>query len=255
MKYLYLSKRWITVFWIVMGILLLLAFAAKSREDSLLTVFSSPASNRVIVIDPGHGGIDSGAVSPSGTKEDELNLKVALKLKKYLEDQGASVILTRETQQGLSGQKREDMRKRVEMIKQSNADIVVSIHMNKFPQAQYYGAQTFYMKGSDQGARLAECIQAQMVENLIEGNNRKIKAADNLLILKAGDAPSVIVECGFLSNASEEVLLKTDEYQEKIAWSIYSGILEYFASEETFYWDGANAPSLSVASFDKTVTN
>lgn len=230
MKFYYLSKRWITVFWILMGIFLLLVFVIKNREDNLLTVFSSPISSRVIVIDPGHGGIDSGAVSPLGTKEDELNLKVAQKLKKYLEGQGASVVMTRETQQGLSSKKQEDMRKRVDLIKESNADIVVSIHMNKFQQAQYYGAQTFYMKGSEEGARLAECIQNQMVENLIEGNNRKIKAVDNLLILKAGSSPAVIVECGFLSNAREEALLKTDEYQEKIAWSIYSGIMEYFAS-------------------------
>jgi N-acetylmuramoyl-L-alanine amidase len=75
---------------------------------------------------------------------------------------------------------------------------------------------------------------------LIENNIRKIKAVDNFLILKASSAPSVLVECGFLSNPREESLLKTDEYQEKVAWSIYSGILEYFASQETFYWDGAS---------------
>jgi N-acetylmuramoyl-L-alanine amidase len=253
MKYLYVSKHWIIAFWIIIAMLLLFAVAAKGREDTMLTVFSSPAADRVIVIDPGHGGIDSGAVSPSGTREDELNLKVALKLKKYLEAQGANVIMTRETEQGLSSQKREDMRKRVELIRESNAHIVISIHMNKFTQSQYFGAQTFYMKGSEEGARLAECIQSQLVDNLIEGNNRKIKAADNLLILKAGSAPSVIVECGFLSNAREEALLKTDEYQEKIAWSIYSGILEYFASEETFYWDGVDTPSRLIASFSPAV--
>jgi len=240
MRVLYLSKRWILVLWVLLGILLLLVFLVKGREDSLLTAFSSPAADRVIVIDPGHGGIDSGAVSPTGTREEELNRKVALKLKKYLTDNGAKVALTRETKDGLAAGKSEDMRKRVELIRQSNADIVVSIHMNKFPQSQYFGAQTFYMKGSEQGERLAECIQARMVEDLIEGNKRKIKAVDNLRILKAGSAPAVIVECGFLSNDAEEALLKTDDYQEKIAWSIYSGIMEYFAEEETFYWDGTD---------------
>ena len=109
--------------------------------------------------------------------------------------------------------------------------------MNKFSQSQYFGAQTFYMEGSEEGKRLAQCIQSKLLENLIEGNNRQIKAANNLLILKAGNAPSVIVECGFLSNPKEESLLITDNYQEKIAWSVFCGIIDYFANKEDFHWD------------------
>lgn len=231
MKYIYLSKRWLILLWIFLGILLFMIYTAKSHEDSLLTAFASPAKNRIVVIDAGHGGIDSGAKSPSGTREDELNLKVAQKLNKYLTDHGAIVIMTRDSKEGLSKRKSEDMQKRVAIIKESNPDIVISIHMNKFPQTQYYGGQTFYMTGSETGEKLAESIQRVLIENLIEGNNRQIKAANNLLILKAGSAPTVIVECGFLSNAKEEILLKTDDYQEKIAWSIYNGIVEYFALE------------------------
>src|SRR5690554_6003780 len=143
MKVLYVSKRWITVLWVVLSILLLLTILVSNKKDSLQSVFSSPASNRLVVIDPGHGGIDSGAVGSSGTREDELNLIVALKLKNYLEEHGAKVIMTRETDEGLAPKKSEDMRKRVELIKESNADVVISIHMNKFPQTKYYGAQTF----------------------------------------------------------------------------------------------------------------
>jgi len=103
--------------------------------------------------------------------------------------------------------------------------------MNKFSQPQYYGGQTFYMTGSESGEKLAKSIQSQLIENLIEGNHRQIKAVNNLLILKAGSAPTVIIECGFLSNAKEEILLKSDDYQEKIAWSIFNGIVEYFTLE------------------------
>ena len=122
-----------------------------------------------------------------------------------------------------------DMRIRVEIIKKSRPDMVISIHMNKFGQSKYYGAQTFYMTGSQEGEKLAEAIQAQLRSNLIEGNNRQTKSASNFLILKAGDAPTVIVECGFLSNPREEALLQESDYQDKIAWSIYRGIIDYIS--------------------------
>jgi len=233
----FISKKWLIAFWFFLGILLFLIFQAKKDYIDMTTAFSSPVANKVIVIDPGHGGFDSGAVSPSGIREDELNLKVALKLKNYLTGHKANVVLTRETNSSLASNKSEDMRKRVEIIRNSNPDIVISIHMNKFSQSQYFGAQTFYMEGSEEGKRLAQCIQSKLLENLIEGNNRQIKAANNLLILKAGNAPSVIVECGFLSNPKEESLLITDNYQEKIAWSVFCGIIDYFANKEDFHWD------------------
>lgn len=243
MKVIYLSKKSLFMVWIALGIVLFLGVAARTRNSEMMAVFSSPADKKVVVIDPGHGGFDSGAVSPSGTREDELNLKVALKLKQYLSEHNAEVILTRETNESLASRKSEDMQKRVEIIRDSNPDVVISIHMNKFPQSQYYGGQTFYMTGSEEGKKLAQSIQTKLLENLIEGNTRQIKAVDNMLILKAGSAPTVIVECGFLSNAKEESLLITDAYQDKIAWSVFNGILDYFANEETFYWDGAQTPS------------
>jgi N-acetylmuramoyl-L-alanine amidase len=99
------------------------------------------------------------------------------------------------------------------------------------------------MTGSEKGKKLAQSIQTKLLENLIEGNTRQIKAVSNMIILKAGSAPAVIVECGFLSNAKEESLLITNAYQDKIAWSIFNGILDYFANEEAFYWDGVQPPS------------
>jgi len=239
MRVLYLNRKWLFVLWIVLGIILALLYIAKIQEDSnFLATFDSPAYGKVVVIDAGHGGVDPGAVSPNGTREDEINLKIAKKLQAYLEKEGTRVIMTRETDDGLYGdegtlsqKKREDMRRRVQIIRDSGADVVVSIHLNKFSQPQYYGAQTFYMKGSEEGKKFAQCIQEQLLRILNRGNTRQIKAADQFLILKASSVPSVIVECGFLSNAQEERLLKTDDYQEKVAWAIYSGIISYFAEE------------------------
>lgn len=182
-----------------------------------------------IIVDAGHGGFDSGAVGPSGIKEDLLNLQVAKKLESLLHSRGARVIMTRTNNDALAPSKAGDMRKRVEIIKKARPDMVISIHMNKFGQSKYYGAQTFYMTGSQEGEKLAEAIQAQLRSNLIEGNNRQTKSASNLLILKAGDAPTVIVECGFLSNPREEALLQESDYQDKIAWSIYRGIIDYIS--------------------------
>ncbi|MBM7581609.1 N-acetylmuramoyl-L-alanine amidase [Caldicoprobacter guelmensis] len=228
MRVIFITKKWLIVFWVLLGLILFLLFALKSKEDSAILTLASPVSKKVIVIDAGHGGFDPGAVSNSGTREDRINLLIAKKLKKHLENQGATVIMTRQTDEALGRNKREDMQRRVEIIRNSNADIVVSIHLNKFRQSKYYGAQTFYMSGSEEGKRLAQCIQTQLIKVLNRGNTRQIKAVNDLLILKAGQAPSVVVECGFLSNPQEERLLRTDEYQEQVAWAIYCGIVDYF---------------------------
>jgi len=232
MKVIFITRRWIILFWVLLGIALFLLYALKLKEDrSISAVFSSPVKEKIIVIDAGHGGFDPGAVSDSGTREDEINLKIANKLRRHLKDQGAKVVMTRKTDGALGKNKREDMKKRVEIIKNSNADIVISIHLNKFQQSKYYGAQTFYMAGSQEGQRLAQCIQTKLIDILDRGNTRQIKAVSDLLILKAGQAPSVVVECGFLSNPQEERLLKTDEYQEQVAWAIYCGIMDYFGDQ------------------------
>ena len=232
MKVIYITRRWLILFWILLGIAMFMLYALKLKEDkSISAVFGSPVRTKAVVIDAGHGGFDPGAVSDSGTREDEINLKIAGKLKKYLENEGAKVIMTRKTDEALGRTKREDMNKRVEIIKNSGADIIISIHLNKFPQSKYYGAQTFYMTGSEEGKKLAQCIQTKLLDILNRGNTRQIKAVSDLLILKAGQAPSVVVECGFLSNPQEEKLLKSDEYQEQVAWAIYCGIVDYFWSD------------------------
>ena len=231
MRVYYIDRKWLFILWIIFGIILAIFYVAKMQEDRYLATFGSPAYGKVVVIDAGHGGRDPGAVSPRGTREDEINLKISKKLQTYLEKEGTKVIMTRTTNEALGKTKREDMNKRVQIIRNSGADIVVSIHLNMFSQPQYYGAQTFYMKNSEEGKRLAKSIQDQLIRVLNRGNTRQIKASDQYLILKASSAPTVLVECGFLSNPEEERLLKTDEYQEKIAWAIYSGIVSYFAEQ------------------------
>jgi len=235
MKVYFISKKWLYIFWIILGLIIGSLYVVKIREEKALEVFTSPAYGVTVAIDAGHGGMDPGAVSKSGVREDEINLKIAKKLQGYLENAGAKVVMTRKNDEGLydkdytGSKKRQDMSRRVEILKKAKPDIVISIHLNQFSQPQYFGAQTFYMKGSEEGEQLAECIQQQLIRILNRGNKRQIKAADNFLILKAVESPSVIVECGFLSNPQEEALLTTDDYQDQVAWAIYCGIVSYLS--------------------------
>ena len=237
MKVYFFSRKWLFVFWMMLGIIIASLYVVKIREERALSVFGSPAYGATIAIDAGHGGIDPGAVSKSGVREDEINLKIAKKLQAYLENEGAKVVMTRKTDEGLydkdftGSRKRQDMTRRVEILQKTEPDMVISIHLNQFPQSQYVGAQTFYLQGSDKGELLAKSIQQQLLRVLDRGNKREIKASDSFLILKAADCPSVLVECGFLSNPQEETLLTTDDYQEEVAWAIYCGIISYLSNQ------------------------
>lgn len=188
---------------------------------------------RTIVVDPGHGGKDGGASGPSGSVESDINLAIAQKLKGYIETNGDVCIMTRETNEGLYEEnstkwvKSKDLKIRKKIINDSNGDIFVSIHLNSFPQRQYYGAQVFYETGREESRQLAECVQEQMVSILDSDNKRVAKASDIYYILKNNPMPSIIVECGFLSNPREEKLLMDEEYQNKVAYAIYTGILKY----------------------------
>ncbi len=190
-----------------------------------------PVSDKVIVLDAGHGASDGGAVGSSGVTEKDINLKIALRLQKLLEQTGATVIVTRADDTAIAESKRSDMRLRKNIKETSAADIFVSIHMNKFSQSKYSGAQVFYSP-DEKSKALGEAIQTSMREILNPDNNREAKSAgDSIYILKKSDVPSVIVECGFLSNPKEEVLLTQSDYQDKVAWSVYAGITSYFDNE------------------------
>ena len=210
-------------------------------SDKYTPTVSLPVSGKTIVIDAGHGIPDEGAQSSKGTTEAETNLKIALKLQNLLEQSGSTVILTRSDENAiydldsktLKQKKISDIHNRVKIGNNSNADIFVSIHLNKIPQEQYDGWQTFYKKGSKEGEMLAKEIQKNLNEIMDKENNRVAKTIDNIYIIKHVEIPTTIVECGFLSNPEEEKKLLEDEYQNKLAWGIYNGIINYFFSSST----------------------
>jgi len=185
-----------------------------------------------IIIDAGHGGPDPGKVSESGTLEKDINLTIALHLKKLLETQNISVIMIREEDKDLATEtnkrKLSDIKERVNIMENSNADMVISIHQNSYPDPNVYGAQCFYPSNSEEGKKLATIIQNQIITSTNQTKIREIKSNDDYYLLKHSPIPIVIVECGFLTNPEEETLLLTEEYQRKMAWSIHLGILQYF---------------------------
>ena len=208
----------------------------SKKEIKTIETVALPVDNKVIVIDAGHGVPDEGAESSNGTTEAESNLKIALKVQNLLEQSGATVILTRSDENAiydidsntLKQKKISDIHNRVKIGNESSADIFVSIHLNKIPQQQYWGWQTFYKQESEEGQKLATCIQNSLNDTIQKENKRVPMKIDNIYIIKNIEIPTTIVECGFLSNPEEEQLLLTDEYQNKLAWGIYTGIMDYF---------------------------
>lgn len=204
-------------------------------EDTVETV-SLPVTNKVIVIDAGHGVPDEGAESSNGTSEAETNLKIALKLQNLLEQSGATVILTRSDENAiydidsktLKEKKISDLKNRVKIGNESSADIFVSIHLNKIPQQQYSGWQTFFKSSDENSIKLARSIQNNLNESIQKENNRVAMKLDTIYIMKNVEIPITVVECGFLSNPEEEKNLLNDTYQNQLAWGIYSGIVDYF---------------------------
>lgn len=177
-----------------------------------------------------------GAVSDNGVSEEDINLKIVLKLQQLLEQSGAEVILTRSDENAiydldkktLRDKKNSDIKNRVKIGNNSSADIFVSIHLNKIPQSQYSGWQTFFKDGNEDSKKLATSIQNNLNEAMQKENKRVPLKINNIYIIKKVEIPTTIVECGFLSNPEEEKLLQQDEYQDKLAWGIYNGIMQYF---------------------------
>lgn len=190
-----------------------------------------------VVIDAGHGGDDPGKIGINQVLEKDVNLSIARKVQQYLEAQDIRVIMTREDENGLydsdaSNKKVQDMKRRVALIEEVHPAITVSIHQNSYPEEYVHGAQVFYYDGSREGQKLAELLQQQLVEKLDPENHRQIKANNSYYLLKKTDIPIVIVECGFLSNQSEAELLCREEYQDRVAWAIHMGILQYLAESD-----------------------
>ena len=186
----------------------------------------------IILIDPGHGGIDGGAKSKNGTIEKNINLLIATKLKKELENAGYLVYMTREEDSQLDSRKVKDLNARCQMKKDTKCDVFISIHQNIFPQASCFGAQVWYAS-NDNSKLLAEDIQNSLKETVDDKNKRIPKAAkEQYRILRDGyEGACVLVECGFLSNYEEEQKLKSDEHQDKIVKGIINGVNKYFENK------------------------
>ena len=216
--------------------ILVFGFAFISDKKETVPTVSLPVAGKTIVIDAGHGKPDEGAESSNGTTEAETNLKIALKLQNLLEQSGCTVILTRSDENAiydldkntLREKKVSDIRNRVKIGNSSSADTFVSIHLNKIPQQQYWGWQCFYNSKNEKSINLAKKIQSNLNDAIQKENKRVAMKLDTVYIMKHVEIPISIVECGFLSNPEEEQQLLEDGYQDKLAWGIFNGIIDYF---------------------------
>ncbi len=224
----------------IIGIFTLLLVVAASGWGHLVAPHAVPAAaplhETLIVLDPGHGGPDPGAVSSDGLLEKDIVLQVALRLRHLLESSGYQVIMTRETDadlgdtsSSLRDRKRADLHRRLQIINASGADAVISIHANAMASARWHGAQVFYRPDrAPESKTLAQCIQQELV--CITGETtRDINVSTGQFILQETWLPAVNVEVGFLSNPREARLLGDPRYQDKVAWAMMIGITRYFS--------------------------
>nr|WP_248845129.1 N-acetylmuramoyl-L-alanine amidase CwlD [Aneurinibacillus sp. XH2] len=207
-------------------------------DDESWSVWSLPLSGKIIVVDAGHGGLDGGAKSKGGIIEKDITLPISMYLRDFLQEAGALVIMTRETDtdlaapgtKGLSKRKTEDLLRRVRLIKDNQADLLISIHLNAIPSPRWSGAQTFYSPALKQSGQMAHLIQDE-IKRVISNTDRVAKKTDDIFILRTAECPSVLVEVGFLSNEQEAKLMATSRYQKQMANAIYQGILRYYSGE------------------------
>lgn len=223
-------------FFVVIVIVLTLLLSTRAYQDTL-----SPPSSLTIVIDAGHGGIDGGAIGVvTGNKESDLNLDIALLLGEKLKNAGINVVYTRTDGNGLygsleSGFKRRDMLARKKIVQNASPDMVVSIHMNKFGLSSRRGAQVYFQKSDEVSGKLANCVQDNLNTFInIPQQNRTFAPMQGDFWMCKIVAPAVIVECGFLSNKEDDVLLDTLQYRKNVAYYIFNGIMSYFALNSSF---------------------
>jgi len=223
-----------TTLCILIAAILLLGstFFKRVEQEQAISAMGKQKEAPVVLIDAGHGGKDPGKVGINDALEKDINLGIAKRLKNLLEQNEIAVVMTREEDKDLASEqatsrKNEDLRARANLITETAPVVMVSIHQNSFPEAEVDGAQVFYYSGSEEGKRLGTMVQERLKSEISDGNHRVAKANKEYYLLKKSSCPAVIVECGFLSNPTEAALLATEEYQEKIAFAIHLGIMEY----------------------------
>lgn len=230
------KKQWELCMSVVL-ILCACILASKGWERASSSNVRTEKSGKTVIIDAGHGGNDPGKIGVDDSLEKDLNLIIAKKVQAILEQQDMEVIMTRDTDKGLyeektSNKKVQDLKNRCSLINDTEPDCVVSIHQNSYHEEYVSGAQVFYYGNSEEGKRLAEILQQELIDHADPENHRQAKANSSYYLLKKTSAPIVIVECGFLSNWEEVKKLQEESYQNKIAWAVAMGVMKYVAVED-----------------------
>lgn len=226
---------------IVLSLFFVLGILQISEGSKYIQTVSVPENTKKIkvIIDAGHGGVDGGAIAEDGTCEKDINLEIALQLNEMLKMSGAETIMTRETDisihdksaETIRAKKASDIHNRFRIIQSNPEYIFVSIHQNIFSDSRYSGAQLFYSPNNPSSTALAGCIQNSFSSLLQKDNEREIKkCTTDVFLIYHSQSTAVLCECGFISNDAELENLKNPEYQKKVAFCIYSGILEYYSS-------------------------
>lgn len=217
---------------------ILVAAAANISRNAIMAGKAGSDGRKVIVIDAGHGGLDSGCVGVNGVLEKDINLSIAQNLEQLLTLSGFDVVLTRDEDisiydngvEGIRNQKISDMENRLDIVKSYPDSMFFSIHQNQYTQPEYFGAQMFYTTNNAGNFKLAQIMQRNFAA-LQEGNDREIKLMDSgLYLFKETTQPALLIECGFLSNEKDAANLSDSEYQKKVAFTIYKGIMEFLST-------------------------
>ncbi len=206
-----------------------------------IDVSSNNFIQKTVIIDAGHGGPDGGTSAADGTLEKDINLQIAIKLNEILDSMGIKTLMTRnedvsihdETAETIRQKKVSDIKNRLKMINETEEAVFVSIHQNHFSNSKYSGTQVFYSKNHPHSQTLANYIRLPIISNLQPENSREIKqSGSEIYLLYHAKNPAVMVECGFLSNENETQKLKKNQYQQKLAFLIALGIVDYLKTTE-----------------------
>lgn len=220
---------------IVMVIILVALVVAGQKLGEQVSSDKVTKEKEVIVVDCGHGEQDPGKVGVGDILEKDVNLQIGKKVEKKLKKKGYEVVMTRTddkmlAEEGSDNKKVQDMKARVALINKTAPILAISVHQNSYSDTAVHGSQVFYYSHSTEGEEAAKIMQETLLE-ADEDNKRQAKANDTYYLLKRTEVPTIIIECGFLSNPEEAALLAGDEYQEKIASAIVKGIEKYLESK------------------------
>ena len=225
-------RKWVLGYALIMALTLLAAHWG-SRTVTVFTESSPPERSHIVIVDPGHGGVDGGATSCTGVLESRFNLEIGLRLRDLLEFLGHRTVIIRTEDisvytkgETIAQKKVSDLKERVRICNETDGALLLSIHQNTFSNSRYKGAQVFYGNG-EESRLLAEKLQTQLIRCLNPDSNRKAKRASGIYLMEHIQCPGILIECGFLSNHEEEAKLRDPEYQKKLCCIIASEVITF----------------------------